>query len=480
MSEWRGFRTRVSLFLVSSFLIGCELGENPAGIAAGQDHQSTAFSQTAVEDRIKQKRKETWSIKATNGSILREDVMRATLDTLVREVALALNDPSIRTEVYSALHNSPYREHKVRLATFLSSRAPRLQERLASRGLSKVAVTALLGRIRDMEMYLPQPEHFAAWEGGDNLIVVASLREHDEVFGYTLQAARFIVPENQVPNTPSLAIVNTETAFDDLLLASECAPEVFYCDGDPTGGGQIPPAGPGVYLTHMSLNDLHEGFPRGEPEIEVCLIGRGASQDMVQAGQCANEGGTEGGSATGLRVFDQNTATWSTSTYGVLVASQAELEAIAGHEGVPVDSAAWLLQVWEDDTDRGVIRDEDMEYELVRATVHAIHGFGLWLGLNPSYSDHGECTPSLGWNRPWYCSILGAARIWAALNMALLAPYYTLTAAWAIVTGANDDFVGVIVDADQAFLEAGITSSHPFVLMRGSVKAGEATLTFVR
>jgi hypothetical protein len=45
-----------------------------------------------------------------------------------------------------------------------------------------------------------------------------------------------------------------------------------------------------------------------------------------------------------------------------------------------------------------------------------------------------------------------------------------------IITGANDDYVGVVVRADRAQASLGITSSKAYVLINGVNKAGELIL----
>jgi hypothetical protein len=78
--------------------------------------------------------------------------------------------------------------------------------------------------------------------------------------------------------TGSFAIVPQETDFDAeparQVANALCTEET--CPG--SGGGGTPPepiySTPGVYMTYSNVNDLGEDWTRGNPEIEVFLLGK--------------------------------------------------------------------------------------------------------------------------------------------------------------------------------------------------------------
>ena len=108
--------------------------------------------------------------------------------------------PAGGAQVYTELHASPYREHKLHFGTFLRGSAkPLLAAMAAARSaapdagvsggaaLTSDAVLATLDSIVDLEFYMPVKEHFVTWTGGRDLIVASALRDDGRVpFGFDL------------------------------------------------------------------------------------------------------------------------------------------------------------------------------------------------------------------------------------------------------------------------------------------------------
>lgn len=91
---------------------------------------------------------------------------------------MALRDSAVRAEVYTGIHTSPYREHKIHLRSFLTNtgrwagRQGRLLARLLAdgeAGPNQAKVVAALDSLRDLELYVPVSEHYSSWNGDANV-----------------------------------------------------------------------------------------------------------------------------------------------------------------------------------------------------------------------------------------------------------------------------------------------------------------------
>lgn len=218
-----------------------------------------------------------------------------------------------------------------------------------------------LRRLFNLELYFPVKTHRQNWAGGSDLLVATQFTDGDPVIAWSLDGSRIVLSSDAPPVQPVLVIGQAETDFSRAaaghVLNQEChdLEDLGFCGG---GGGGSGSYVPGIYMTDLQLNDLGEGWPRGDPEIEVMLISRSSGSGLdatYRAGPAANE------SAEFSRRFDMNDHSWqASSTNGVLIATKADLDAIKlRFPELPADSAPFTFAVWEDDDERGEIVQND-------------------------------------------------------------------------------------------------------------------------
>ena len=235
------------------------------------------------------------------------DTPAAARERLARGVALALRDPAFRTRLKADLDASPVREGKLHFQRYLSAghaRAAVAISRASGDAGSAIAVDA--GRAPALELYLPVPEHRAAWPGDDR-VLVATIGEDGEVpVAFSPAGERILLSPNTPPATPVLALVPVETDFDRVGRVAG-----FQGDG---GGTSTPPQG--LYMTYSHLVEDFESWTKGAPEIEVHMLGQAGSTDSLTTYSCAGE------PSAGYYYFDQNALNWSGS---VLLMTQTQL-----------------------------------------------------------------------------------------------------------------------------------------------------------
>jgi hypothetical protein len=134
-----------------------------------------------------------------------------------------------------------------------------------------------------MEMYLPVPAHRAAWRGDERLLVATVGADHEAPVAFTLDGKRLLLDPERPPATPVLVVVPAETDFDHPSVA----PKVESFLGD--GGGA--PAGPphGLYMKAAHFGSDFEGWPKGNPEYEIHILGQAGTSDSLQSYSCAGE-----------------------------------------------------------------------------------------------------------------------------------------------------------------------------------------------
>ena len=412
---------------------------------------------------------------AKNGAIVDERQMRIRLVKTVKAICrVLLDNASTRNALQASLRVSPFTEHKIHLADFLRSTAGAGLRDEAARSTGSTSSNWLAGldSLRDLELYFPRSSDLTDWSGGTNLLIATSLRVGDSTLVFDLEGRIVDTNARFSPAAPTLALVNAETDFS---APAEVPSSINDGSG---GGGAPPPLAPGLYLRSLSLTDLHEGFPRGNPEIEVCLIGRTASSGggVAQAGICANEGGCQS-TVICDRVFDMNTNSWyPPGGTSVMVASRAELDAIAAlYPGAAKDTVPFMLEVWEDDTNRGVIYDDHNQIGnfLVDAGLA-----GVGLGIVRARIQTCEAA-----RQAWtHCdsNVLTGFLTLAGAVLSVLGTYYGLHKLVNWITGANDDLVGGIADTREAVLHlSGASSTTSHVVLLNHAKVGEASLFYV-
>jgi hypothetical protein len=234
-------------------------------------------------------------------------------ERLARHLARALARADVRRELKAALDGSPVREHKLHFQRWLDAADRRMLRAVArADGVSDDAVEADAHGMSALEMYLPVPAHRAAWQGGADLLVATVGADHEAPVAFTLSGQRVVLDPERPPATPVLVVVPAETAFDH--LANGSGVESFVGDG---GGA---PAGPphGLYMRAAHFASDFEGWPKGNPEYEIHILGQAGATDSLQSYSCAGE------RAVGYYQFNMDASDWTGS---VLLVSDAQIAA---------------------------------------------------------------------------------------------------------------------------------------------------------
>jgi hypothetical protein len=340
-------------------------------------------------------------VTTRTGATLPETSVRDVLIRTTRILSLALSDPNVRARVYSALQESPYKEHKLHFHTMLETDSLGLLRAMETQGrVSANAIMAALDSVMDLEFYMPVKSHWAAWSGGPEVLVATAIHDEDIPVAYNLAGAPVPISSAHVPpKTPTLALVPVETNFarspDRSTRVTQAAAT------SPTG----------LYMTFSYIQNGHsdyEGFLMGDPEFEVLTMATRPTLTGAVDWQCAGEHANEAGSGHLWQemlpeyVYDQNDDSWTGS---VLLLSRTKLDSLQS-EG---RDAAFM--VWEDDnqacqlyTNSATWHDIKQGLELVGASTLLVvasadagpagivfsvvmSGLAFWEWLHDLYSD---------------------------------------------------------------------------------------------
>jgi hypothetical protein len=270
---------------------------------------------------------------------------------LARRVARALADSAFRADVAAALAASTHPEGKVHLGRFLRADQGRAAGALQRQG----AAPAEIARADALELYFPVPAHRSAWAGGAGLLVGTIGDDDEDPVAFDLHGRPQRLRRDEPPGIPVLAVVPLETDLDSPRGRISAAQACQTCDPDGEGGGAVP----GLYLTASHLNESFESWLKGQPEIEVLVLGQKGPTDSLTSYQCA------GNFAPAPYYFDQNALNWSGSA---LLMSQAQLDAYSGvHPGQAV-----RLFFMEDDDTPCQIRANSTDLRALLATVDSV------------------------------------------------------------------------------------------------------------
>ena len=205
-------------------------------------------------------------------------------ERLARHLARALARGEFRREVKAALDRSSVPEHKLHFQRWLDA-ADRhaLREVARADGVSEAALAADAHGVSGLEMYLPVPAHRAVWTGDEHLLVATVGADHEAPVAFTLDGRRMVLDPERPPATPVLVVVPAETDFDHPSAGLKV--ESFLGDG---GGA---PAGPphGLYMRAAHFASDFEGWPKGNPEYEIHILGQAGATDSLQSYSCAGE-----------------------------------------------------------------------------------------------------------------------------------------------------------------------------------------------
>jgi hypothetical protein len=388
---------------------------------------------------------------------------RVALTKIARLVAVAMDNEPARQHLKHAMRSAPFKEHKLQLTNYLSSKDGRaLLESMAraTRGGEREVLTALYA-IRPLEFYMPVQKHRESWTGKDDILVVSQLNESEPIVAFDESGKEVSLDRKVAPDQPTLSIVPVETQFDQPLGSAtsrnvgdlggnaigtlqRLAPKgsslvtcIEACEGGGgSGGGGVPPTiPPGVYLEFSRILDAKEPWFRGEPEIEVHVQG----PQSVSTPRYGVDLSCSGEHAYDFRkVFNQDAAFWEGR---VMLFSAEETAAF-----VSKFNEGFHVLFWEDDNEPCTLRlDSNALVALLNSGANA---FGtVAIKLLPKASNP----------------------IIAAVFVATL---FSNAGQWLLT---NDDYLGVAVaQANAGYAYPGNTH----VIMDGTTLNGRATIVY--
>ena len=287
------------------------------------------------------------------------------MQRLARAFARALAAPSFRTQIHSAILQSPFPEQKVHFQGLLTA-ANRsvLREVARLSGSSEAEIQNDAANTPGLELYLPVVEHRAKWKGGSEILVATAISDEDLPTAYDTHGRALELDPLHPPAIPVLSLVPVETDFSRRPSRADCTLETCPPTGGGgssggTGGGTAPPA-PGLYMTYAHTTQSFESWLKGNPEFEVHVLGQLGTTDSLKDYQCAGE------HAGGPYVYDQNGNDWSGS---VVLFTQSQLDAYRSqHPGQSL-----RIFMVEDDDGACVIRNGHNTLESILAVVDAAY-----------------------------------------------------------------------------------------------------------
>jgi hypothetical protein len=316
---------------------------------------------------------------------------QAAAEYLARTLAMALANPDLRLEVKMAIATSTMKEHKLHFASFMQGRGGRIVAAMDKQDRSSfVGVQSAVARVRDLEFYMPVPEHSQKWTGGEDVLVGVGLSEKEAPIAFNSRGERIVLSATVPPETPTLFLVPNETDLSPQIAlnrqgraAVACLPiatESLKAAGArctagrsagfvPTAGSSIllPPSGvskgigsdsqvTGLRMTFLRLLDDGEPYQMGDPEIEIHVIAKqSAAASEIHDYQCSGEHAMSS-SQPGIRgfeyVFDMNDHFWQNHE-PVLLINSSQMEEIQQDE-----QEGYALTVYEDDNEACAIRED--------------------------------------------------------------------------------------------------------------------------
>ncbi|HEY3220653.1 MAG TPA: hypothetical protein VGJ80_07975 [Gemmatimonadales bacterium] len=286
-------------------------------------------------------------------------------EALARMFAKGLKNAAFRAYLKAQLDDSPYREHKLQLETFLAANGSRaLGEIATENATTKEALASQAKAAIALEVYFPVPEHRAAWTGDEHVLVATALTDDDPPVAFDPEGRRQVLDPKSPPAIPVLAVVPVETDFSVRpARVMEC---ITDCDGGGGGGiiGDVvppPPPAPGLYMTKSHFVKDFEGWLKGSPEFEVHMLGQKGFTDSLYDYQCAGE------HAGGPYTFDQNDLDWSGR---VLLFSKTQLDQ---YNAAHPDQNLRVFIVEDDDTACQIKTDVDRAETLFKVVDSVYH-----------------------------------------------------------------------------------------------------------
>jgi hypothetical protein len=384
---------------------------------------------------------------------------RVALSKIARLVAVAMDSEPARQHLKRDMRSAPFHEHKLQLTSYLRSKDGRaLLEGMAARTRGGESdVLDALAAIRPLEFYMPVVKHRESWTGKADILVVSQLDESAPIVAFDESGREVSLDRKVAPDQPTLSIVPVETRFDQPMTPAASrnvrdlsgtaigtlepmAPKGSSliacgetCDG---GGGSISSSiPPGLYLEFSRILDMKEEWFRGDPEIEVHIMGpTDAANPRYGADlSCSGEHPYDF-----RKVFDQNTGFWEGQ---VMLFSAEETVAFADKF-----NQGFHVLFWEDDNVPCVLKlDTNSLVELLKSTANAFSTVAIKVFPRAS-----------------------------PLVMAgvFLGTLFSNAGTWLLT---NDDFLGAAVDqASAGYAYPGNTH----VIMNGTTLNGRATIVY--
>lgn len=382
------------------------------------------------------------------------------LKVLTLAIARSLSDVGLRQRLLSDMQRSGVTDElKLQLSGYLSgaSGGILLAKMAEYSGIPRDSLKVLVASVRPQELYLPVRSQRRQWKGED-LLVASQLREHAPILAYQTDGVPVALTEQTSPSRATLAIVGAETDFGQpaySVTRSALQPQAMLdrqaaasagisasvnpcstpgCDETGGGGGGPPPppaipvtAPTGLYMTYSAMNDLKEPWIRGDPEVEMHIVGAYYYDllDHARPRTCASAG------STGYKYFDQNANTWNGA---VLLLSDPEFNSDAYVIGSP-QGRRFNVVMYEDDDQRCIIQDDPNRF-IDQASLLALAGAtGHYVGR--ACGDDGTRDPRNPPASSLSCTlgVFGTIYLWGA-------------ALWHLFD-SNDDYIGMAVRKDQ-------------------------------
>lgn len=384
---------------------------------------------------------------------------RASLTEIARLVAQSMDNEPARQHLKRDMRAAPFREHKLQLTSYLTSKDGRaLLDRMSALGGGEQQVLGTLSKIRPLEFYVPVASQRETWTGKADVLVVSQLDESQPIVSFDERGQVVSLDKKAPPTRPVLSIVPVETNFRAPMPASTSrnardqngqaigtleplkvkASNMVACDETCGGGGSVggtTSIPPGLYLEFSRILDMKEPWFRGDPEIEVHVHGptSTANPRYGEDRSCSGEHAYDY-----RKVFDQNTAFWEGR---VLLFSAEEI-----NDYVSKFKDGFHIFFWEDDNDSCILKlDNNSLISLVNSAASAFSMIAIKLIPKASVP-----------------LVAGA----------FLATLFSNAGSWLLT---NDDFLGIAVDQAQA---GTAYPDNTHVIMDGTTLNGRATIIY--
>ncbi len=306
-------------------------------------------------------------------------------------LALALRDSAFRRTLLSELQSSKLAEGKISWSGLLDRNGVALRQAVGRQDRNLVDDFSTEGN-STLALYLPIRSQRKAWKGEGDVLVALQIRTGDPIVAYSTNGESRVLSEEAPPTEVVIAIVPAEVGratlerenlrltsgavrLDVGLSSLEACENMEECSGSGSGGGTPRSYPPGIYAMQMTVWDKAEPWIRGNPEIELVLLGTvtgryyalswpsPAAPDLAYASGeflvplgCAGQWApsTHGG----VKQFDYNSEGGAVYSQAVLIEERDEFgvkESVTGSHGATLHSRAvnphapFVVQAWERD-----------------------------------------------------------------------------------------------------------------------------------